>query len=85
MANKRDMISVLNDCSSDHLPNRDQKIDMGYHWQTEDRRLSAEGNQGRFKKCQLISHFFLDFIFKLNHVSLLLFGSLYLVNQRKIS
>jgi hypothetical protein len=31
-------ISVFNDSCSDHLPNRDEEIDMIYHWQIKDQR-----------------------------------------------
>jgi hypothetical protein len=49
--NERDMISVFNDYCSEHLPNRDEEIDMNYQWQIEDERLAAERNQRRFKVC----------------------------------
>jgi hypothetical protein len=48
--NERDMISVFNDHCSDHLPNKDEEIDMDYHWQVEDERLAAECNQRRFNR-----------------------------------
>jgi hypothetical protein len=44
------MILVFNDYCSDHLPNPDENIDMDYHWQIEDQRLTAERNQRRCKK-----------------------------------
>jgi hypothetical protein len=48
------MISVFNDYCSDHLSNRDEEIDMEYHWQIEDQRLTAERNQKLCKKYWLV-------------------------------
>jgi hypothetical protein len=50
MSPSKKMISVLNDYCSDHLPNKDEEIDMDYHWQIEDQRLPAERNQRQFKQ-----------------------------------
>jgi hypothetical protein len=44
------MISVFNDYCSEHLLNKDENIDMEYHWEIEDSRLNAERNQRRFQK-----------------------------------
>jgi hypothetical protein len=44
------MISVFNDYCSEHLPDKDEDIDIDYHWQIEDSRLNSERNQRRFKK-----------------------------------
>jgi hypothetical protein len=44
------MISAFNYYCSDHMPNRDEEIDMNYHWQIEYQRLATECNQSRFKK-----------------------------------
>jgi hypothetical protein len=44
------MISVFNDYCSEHLPNRDEEVDIDYHWQVENKRMIAERNQRRFKK-----------------------------------
>jgi hypothetical protein len=38
---ERDMISAFNDYCSDHMPTRDEEIDMNYHWQIEDQRLAG--------------------------------------------
>jgi hypothetical protein len=48
--NERDMISVFNHYCTDHLPNKDEDINIDYHWQIEDSRLNTERNQRRFKK-----------------------------------
>ena len=47
---ERDMISVFNDYVSEHLPNREEDVDMDYHWEIEDQRRTAERNQMRYKK-----------------------------------
>jgi hypothetical protein len=44
------MISSFNDYCSDHLSNKEEEIDMDYHWQIEDQRLAAEHSQRQFKK-----------------------------------
>jgi hypothetical protein len=44
------MIYEFNDYCSGHLPNRDEEVDMDYHLDTENRRMTAERNQRRFKK-----------------------------------
>jgi hypothetical protein len=44
------MISVFNDYVSEHLSNRDEDVDMDYHWEIEDQRMKAERNQMRDKK-----------------------------------
>jgi hypothetical protein len=48
--NERDLISVFNDFCSEHLPHKDEEVDMDYHWQIENKRITAERNQRRFKK-----------------------------------
>jgi hypothetical protein len=48
--NKMENISTFYDYFSEHLPNRDEEIDMDYHWQIEDQRLAPERNQRRLKK-----------------------------------
>jgi hypothetical protein len=48
--NERDMILVFNDYCSEHLPNKDEELDMDYDWQEENKRMVAERNQRRFKK-----------------------------------
>jgi hypothetical protein len=47
---ERDMISVFNDYVSEHLPNREEDVDMDYHLDIEDQRIKAERNQMRYKK-----------------------------------
>jgi hypothetical protein len=44
------MIYVFNHYCSDYLPNKDEDIDMDYHWNKDDSRLNTERNQRRFKK-----------------------------------
>jgi hypothetical protein len=44
------MISVFHDYCSEHLPNKDEEVDMDYYWQVENKRIIAERNQRRFKK-----------------------------------
>jgi hypothetical protein len=44
------MISSFNYYSSDNLSNKEEEIDMDYHWQIEDQRSAAERSQRRFKK-----------------------------------
>jgi hypothetical protein len=44
------MISVFNDYVSEHLPNREEDVDMDYHWEKEDQRMKAERNQMKYKK-----------------------------------
>jgi hypothetical protein len=48
--NERDMISIFNDDCSEHLSNRDEEVDIDYHWQVENKRMVAERNHRRFKK-----------------------------------
>jgi hypothetical protein len=48
--NEREMISSFNDYSFDHLSNKEEEVDMDYHWQIENQRLPAERSQRRFKK-----------------------------------
>jgi hypothetical protein len=48
--NEREMISSFHDYCSDHLPNREEEIDMDCLWKIEDQRLAAELNQRRLKK-----------------------------------
>jgi hypothetical protein len=47
--NERDIISVFTHSCSDNFPNRDEEIDMDYHWQIDDQRLATERNQRRFQ------------------------------------
>jgi predicted metal-dependent peptidase len=47
---EREIISVFNDYVSEHLPNREEDVDMDYHWEIEDQRRTAERNQMRNKK-----------------------------------
>jgi hypothetical protein len=42
---ERDMISVFNDYAPEHLPNKENDIDMDYHWDIEDQMIKAERNQ----------------------------------------
>jgi hypothetical protein len=44
------MISVVNDYVLEHLLNREEEVDMDYHWEIEDHRMKAERNQMRYKK-----------------------------------
>jgi hypothetical protein len=44
------MISDFNDIVSEHLPNREEDVDMDYHWENEDQKMKAERNQMRYKK-----------------------------------
>jgi hypothetical protein len=44
------MISVFNDFCSEHLPNKDEEVDMDYHWKIENKRMISERNQRRFIK-----------------------------------
>jgi hypothetical protein len=44
------MISVFNDYVSENLPNREEEVDMDYHWEIEDQRMKAERNQMSYKK-----------------------------------
>ena len=36
---ERDMIFVFHDYVSEHLPNREEEVDMDYHWEIEDQRM----------------------------------------------
>jgi hypothetical protein len=47
---ERDIISVFNDYVSENLPNREEDVNMDYHWEIEDQRMKAERNQMRYKK-----------------------------------
>jgi hypothetical protein len=47
---RRNIIYVFNDYVSEHLPNREEEVDMDYHWENEDQRMKAERNQIRYKK-----------------------------------
>jgi hypothetical protein len=48
--NERDMRGYFHDYCSDPLPNREDEIDIDYHWEIEKNRLNNERNQKRFKK-----------------------------------
>jgi hypothetical protein len=41
---ERDMISVFNDYVAEHLPNREEDVDMDYLWEIEDQRMKTERN-----------------------------------------
>jgi hypothetical protein len=43
------MISVFTDYVSEHLSNREEEVDIDYHWDIEDRRIKAERNQIIYK------------------------------------
>jgi hypothetical protein len=69
---ERDMISVFNHYILDHLPNREDDVDMDYFWDIEDQRINAERNQMRYKKhwyyYVLLKNSFLSFLFLILNV-----------------
>jgi hypothetical protein len=57
------MRSVFNDYVCDQLHNRDEEVNMDYHWDIKDQRMKAERNQMRHIKTIVLILFFIKFIF----------------------
>jgi hypothetical protein len=66
IGNSTSKVIKWSDYCSDHLPNRDEEIDMEYHWKIEDQRLTAKRNQRRFTKYyakEFCFYFYFRFLF----------------------
>jgi hypothetical protein len=83
--NERYTISVFNDSCSDHLPNRDEEIDMTYHWQIKIKDKQPNAIKGDLRNIDQLLFLFLLllslFISNLNNISLFLFRSVHRDNE----